>query len=692
MEAVISGRSGSALLIDGDKLHSIHVNKPGKMIPLHEAGIHFLFGDANDLSFLENVGQSKVVKHLEHARDKEDALLLALMVLDSEEPSDIRQEAAEVLNDMMDSSFISEHLESVFYARTPPKSADMKGAFDVCKIVAADKVLKLVQRIKARETLIFQVRSACDEIPGKYFDSSEDRSYFQSIAVREGLFKELVKIKAQERTVDSFLFESMTKPDIIGLRNYRQILHAWIEPLKLKRVDTTLSHQEMIADELPASQITERKMKHKKINGAAVFENVEVQKKAIVEAIKHRDHARFEKFVNELVKFHFETGGAEYAVKSLCDLAMAAKRFYRFDLQLHLIQWSIDLKPGDGWAWAQYGDALLKLNKFQEAFRAYDNAELFGKALIAKTGRAEVLKALYRLDEALAAYDEVIVQHPEEVVAKNGRAEVLKALYRLDEALAAYDEVIDQHPGDMVAKTGRAEVLKALNRLDEALAAYDEVIDQHSGDVVAKTGRAEVLKALNRLDEALAAYDEVIDQHPENAVAKNGRALVLAAMKKYDEALELLPEKDPISQHEWIGYHIRGMILLRMGDLSAAKNLFQNGINTNPSPIGKEYFSTALAVIQLKMKDYKSASNLLAQVSSPELEVTADILRVHAFGALGDKKKAAETYSKLPVDPHPVCYEFKEELRRRFVDFEEPLHDEEWLGEGAIQCYFQKAA
>ncbi len=81
MEAVISGRSGSAMLIDGNKLHSLHVNKPGKMIPLQEADIHFLFGDANDLSFLENVDQNEVVNHLEHARDKEDELLLALMIL-----------------------------------------------------------------------------------------------------------------------------------------------------------------------------------------------------------------------------------------------------------------------------------------------------------------------------------------------------------------------------------------------------------------------------------------------------------------------------------------------------------------------------------------------------------------------------------------------------------------------------------
>ena len=146
---------------------------------------------------------------------------------------------------MMDSSFVSEYLESVFYARTPPKSADMKGAFDICNIVAADKLLNLFKHIKAWETHIFQVRSAWDDIPDKYFGIDKDRSYFESIAIREGFFKELVKIKAEKRTVDSFLFESMTKSKVIGLQNYRQVLHAWIEPIKLKRVDTRQSQMDI---------------------------------------------------------------------------------------------------------------------------------------------------------------------------------------------------------------------------------------------------------------------------------------------------------------------------------------------------------------------------------------------------------------------------------------------------------------
>src|SRR5206468_1715818 len=152
--------------------------------------------------------------------------------------------------------------------------------------------------------------------------------------------------------------------------------------------------------------------------------------------------------------------------KSLCDLAMEAKELGMFPLQLELTERSIGEAPDDGWSWAQHGDALLNMHNLDEALRAFQEANVFGAGVIAQKGQAEVLKAKGELNEALAIYDEVIGQHPEDAVAKNGRAEVLKTRGELDAALAAYNEVISQHPEDAVAKTGRAELLETRGELD----------------------------------------------------------------------------------------------------------------------------------------------------------------------------------------------------------------------------------
>jgi len=192
------------------------------------------------------------------------------------------------------------------------------------------------------------------------------------------------------------------------------------------------------------------------------------------------------------------------------------------------------------------------------ALEAYERAEALGQGAVARNGRANVLKQLGRLDEALEVYEATIRERPENAYARCGRAEVLKDLGRLEEALEAYEATIRERPENVVARDGRAEVLKDLGRLEEALEAYEATIRERPEAVVARCGRAEVLKQLGRLDEALEAYEATIRERPENAYARCGRASVLAAIQRYEEALAGLPAQNPVTEQDWIGYHIRG--------------------------------------------------------------------------------------------------------------------------------------
>jgi len=256
---------------------------------------------------------------------------------------------------------------------------------------------------------------------------------------------------------------------------------------------------------------------------------------------------------------------------------------------------------------------------------------------------------------------------------------VLKALNRLPEALAAYEETIAAHPESVVAKNGRADVLKALNRLPEALAAYEETIAAHPEDVVAKNGRAEVLKALNRLPEALAAYEETIAAHPESVVAKNSRSSILAALGRYGEALEHLPDNNLVTLTDWVGYHIRGMILLRMDRWDEAVQVFEHGAKDAPRPASREYFRTALAIALLRRRDFNNASRILDEITEPLLQPQANVLRIHSFGALGEVERANAAYQKIEVKPWSVSDELISELHRRYILKEPPRHDDEWL-------------
>ena len=62
MDAMISGRGGLALVVDGDRLASIHAAEPETMVPRHRSEVHFLLGEARDFVAVENVSREEIVR------------------------------------------------------------------------------------------------------------------------------------------------------------------------------------------------------------------------------------------------------------------------------------------------------------------------------------------------------------------------------------------------------------------------------------------------------------------------------------------------------------------------------------------------------------------------------------------------------------------------------------------------------
>lgn len=78
MNAVISGRAGVALIIDGEQMASVNIDAPDEFVPRHAAEFPMLFADAGDLLYLEDVTREEVTAQLEHVGNCNDALYLFL--------------------------------------------------------------------------------------------------------------------------------------------------------------------------------------------------------------------------------------------------------------------------------------------------------------------------------------------------------------------------------------------------------------------------------------------------------------------------------------------------------------------------------------------------------------------------------------------------------------------------------------
>jgi hypothetical protein len=246
MNAVISGRSAVALLLDGDRLASIHADAIDQPVPRQPADLPFLFGDGYDLQFLENVTSQDVAHHLKLARDSDEALHLALIVLDSELSEEVRQEAAAALDELLIDVHVSQYLRSVLYAQPLPDSADLRGAFDCCKRGSAKLVQDLFIALHQLQPQIRSVRLAWDAIPKTTFGSKKTRAQCYAVAIREGIFRDLVIKIANREALNTFLTNSLQNPVIKSLPELQKVLQRWLVYLRDKPTTLPLTPEQAI--------------------------------------------------------------------------------------------------------------------------------------------------------------------------------------------------------------------------------------------------------------------------------------------------------------------------------------------------------------------------------------------------------------------------------------------------------------
>lgn len=231
MDAVISGHAGVALILDGGRLASIHVENSEEVIPRQEAEIHLLFNGAKDLQFLADVDLEQVRAQLELAGARIDALHLALIVLDRELSEETRRQAALELNELLGLLEITDFLERVLYARPLPSSADWTGALEL-SFLQAPKVQNLLIALVALQKTILEVHRAWEAIPARVFEREGERSQVRALFAREGLFKELVLNREEKASIDSFLLSSSLRPALRSIPSYHKILEEWLTHFK----------------------------------------------------------------------------------------------------------------------------------------------------------------------------------------------------------------------------------------------------------------------------------------------------------------------------------------------------------------------------------------------------------------------------------------------------------------------------
>ncbi|MCX7097063.1 MAG: tetratricopeptide repeat protein [Methylococcales bacterium] len=480
---------------------------------------------------------------------RHELLQLLLMGMDAVCSDDTRLAALELAEKLLEQAEVANFARARLFGCPLPAVADLDTAVKLAH--SLPKTQSLYQDLQQAQGIIPVVRRTLENLLRFDFELSCAADDLLPAMVNVGLVAAAVNALSHQdkNQVEELLFTftgnqtlKTLEPRLSQLLTLfiKQLLMQFTVPAKAVIAPTTRYDDDPIAEAIEAwkTELKQQKKpdKHKKTADQS-RQNNDKQKDYIIKLIQQGKHAQTQTALREMVLNHRQTGDLKHLCKSLSDLAARTVALGQPELAVDFYHYAKLANNLDVVVYSGYAETLRALNRLDEALAAYAAAkQQFPKDVFCHTGYAETLRALNHLDEALTAYEEAKEQFPENAVCHSGYAETLRALNRPEDALAAYAAAKQQFPKDVFCHNGYAESLRALNRLDDALTAYAAAKKQFPNNAVCHTGYAETLRALNRLDEALTAYDEAKQQFPKDVFCHTGHAETLRALNRLDEA------------------------------------------------------------------------------------------------------------------------------------------------------------
>lgn len=248
-----------------------------------------------------------------------------------------------------------------------------------------------------------------------------------------------------------------------------------------------------------------------------------------------------------------------------------------------LIGQAIRSDPGNANYRNTLGNSLRALRRLSEALAAYEQA-LAIKAEFpdACYNRGVALQDLGRYDDAIASYDRAIALRPGYVEALYNRGNALRATGQYEAAVASYDQAIAVRPVHAEFFQNRGNALRSLGRLPEAIASYDQAIALRPDYANAFYNRGSALREQGRADDALASYERAIALNSGFAEAYCERGAVLEEAGRFDEALASLAQAITLRPDYPEAYVNRGVVEQSLRQLRAARASYERAIALRP--------------------------------------------------------------------------------------------------------------
>jgi tetratricopeptide (TPR) repeat protein/SAM-dependent methyltransferase len=222
-----------------------------------------------------------------------------------------------------------------------------------------------------------------------------------------------------------------------------------------------------------------------------------------------------------------------------------------------------------------------------------------------------------RLEKAEALATTLTQQFPKHPFGWKVLGVVLKQTGRLAESLAPMQSAVTLSPQDVEAHNNLGVTLKELGRLDDAEASYGQAIGLKPDFAEAHSNLGNTLEELGRLDEAEASYSQAIALKPDYAEAHYNLGNTLKELDRLDEAEASYSQAIALKPDYAEAHYNLGNTLKELDRLDEAEASYSQSIALKPD-YAEAHYNLGVTLDELGRLDDAEASYSQAIAVKPD--------------------------------------------------------------------------
>lgn len=211
-----------------------------------------------------------------------------------------------------------------------------------------------------------------------------------------------------------------------------------------------------------------------------------------------------------------------------------------------------------------------------------DERERYRVGFAADLNRAIALASGERVEEGIAALEELRRDHPDNVALLSNLGAAYCTNGRFEEGIEALETAVRHRPGHLASLTNLSQAYEQTGRADEALRAAERTVEAHPRLGVAHVRKGQLLARAGREEEALESFETARRLDARSTVSLFWSGAVRCELNRWSEAVrdfQAVLEENPrlTGTHAWLA-----RARAEAGDLPGARESLRQAMIATP--------------------------------------------------------------------------------------------------------------